>query len=86
MSLLAHEDGGYFFGLIHLPPITRDNTTNAIATHEKAVLSVANPMERNARPRIRNIIDEFLRFIIGLYVRYALYILNKFVLLLQIVR
>ena len=37
-------------------------TINAIAIHEKAVLSVLMPMARKAMPRIRKTVDIFRRF------------------------
>lgn len=52
----------YLLGLIHLPPVTRDNKMKTMATHEKAVLSVARPMVRKARPSTRKTVEEFLRF------------------------
>jgi len=56
----------YFLGLIHLPPNTRDNTTKAIAIHEKAVWSVEIPMTRKANPRTRKTEDELLQFMCGI--------------------
>jgi hypothetical protein len=56
----------YFLGLIHLPPNTNDNTTKAIAIHEKAVWSVEIPMARNPSPRMRKMEDEFFRFMGGI--------------------
>ncbi len=50
------EKSNYF--LNHFPPDISEITTKAIAIHENAVSSVAIPIARNARPRMRKILDE----------------------------
>ncbi len=51
----------YLLGRSHFPPVKSEMRTKAIAIQENAVWSVASPIIRNARPRIRNTIEYRLR-------------------------
>lgn len=49
--------GLHLRGRIHLPPVTSEMRTKAIAIQENTVWSVAMPMTKNASPRIRNMVE-----------------------------
>jgi len=52
-KLFRYELLYLFLGPIQRLPSTREMRTNAMAIHEKMVLSVAMPIVKNAIPRIR---------------------------------
>jgi len=52
----------FLLGLNQRPPATSDITMQAIAIHEKAVLSIEMPRAKNAMPRTRKTIDTFRLF------------------------
>jgi len=62
-SFLKVESYLFLLGLGRLALASNAMRTNTIAITEKAVLSAAIPMVRNARPRIRKIIDGLRLFV-----------------------
>lgn len=53
-DVLAWDSRYFLRRRMNRPPMTSEITMKAIAAHEKAVLSVANPIVKKAMPRMRN--------------------------------